>query len=597
MNQHPTVQQQITSAALLPIVLLGIVVVLVAGYAIQRITLDLVMQRNAASVQIAAASIGGDLDKYLHLLESAADELAEVPDSQTDPQEAIDRMSGFLEPFGGGVTYLDQTGLAVANTPGQEARAGINYAFREYFQTVTETGQPVFSTVFREHPSGRDVVAIAVPVRHEQRDLGALVGAFFLEEQPWTETLSPLSSPQGTDLFLFDSHGNVIYHPDPTRIGQTVEEASVLHRLAAEGQSQSILHNSLESRQRMVTAYAPIHGTTWGLATNEPWGHLFNPAIPYLLAVFAVVLIGIGFTIIFLFRNIRRVTQPLASLAAETSRVSLGQPFQPLKIEGPQEMQSLIAATNRMVSRLARQQTRLRQYAIQVVRSQEEERKRISRDLHDDTVQELVGLVQRLDLCRRDLIDKPESAAMRMDELNEIAQNTLAGVRRMSHDLRPSILEDLGLSAALQAGVDQLATQLPSASVYYEIVGHEKHLPPELELTAFRIVQEALNNVRKHASAAKRVDLVLFFEEWGIMVNIEDDGPGFRVPSKQSLIRARHLGLAGMVERAQLFGGNLSITSTPGKGTQISLRLNTRVPTGGSTDWNKPSPMQDPLRQ
>jgi len=143
----------------------------------------------------------------------------------------------------------------------------------------------------------------------------------------------------------------------------------------------------------------------------------------------------------------------------------------------------------------------------------------------------------------------------------------------MSNDLRPFVLEDLGLSAALQALVEQLAEQLPRADVHCEIVGHERHFPSELELTTFRIAQEALNNVRKHASTAKRVDLTLFFEEWGILVTVEDDGPGFSVPSVQSLMRAQHLGLAGMIERAQLFGGSLTISSVPGEGTQVSLRL------------------------
>ncbi len=571
MNQF-SIRQQIFVATLLPIIALGIVTIGVAAYAIQKVTLDLVLGRNAASVQIAAASVAGDLDNYRHLLEATAVDLAETPKS-TDLQQTLCRLAPYLTPFQGGVTFLNREGVAVANTPGQEARTGLNYSFRDYFQQLAATGQPVYSTVLQEVPSGRSAVVIAVPVEIDGQFGGALGGVFFLEQQPWTDTFSLLQTPQGAQTFLFDDQGNIIYFSDAGRIGQPVPEQDILNQLIAAGKPTSILHTSRETGRRTVTAYAPIPGTSWGLATNEPWINLLSPALPYLLAVVVLVVVVIGLAALFILRNIDRVTRPLAALATETSRVSLGEPFRPLKVVGPREVRTFIRATNRMVTRLAQQQARLRDYAIQILRSQEEERKRLSRDLHDETVQELVGLVQRLELCQNDLNKDPSVAAQRLKELNNIASHTLAAVRRMSNDLRPFILEDLGLPSAVQALSDQLADLMPAAIVHCEIVGHERYLPPEVELTAFRIAQEAMTNVRKHAADASKINVTLYFEDWGILLTVEDNGPGFKVPDLQTLMRQEHLGLAGMAERAQLFGGRLSIESVLGEGTTITLYL------------------------
>jgi signal transduction histidine kinase len=146
-------------------------------------------------------------------------------------------------------------------------------------------------------------------------------------------------------------------------------------------------------------------------------------------------------------------------------------------------------------------------------------------------------------------------------------------VRRMSNDLRPFILEDLGLRAALDLLVEELADELENARMHVEIVGDERRLAPELELTVFRIVQEALTNVRKHARDATRVNVTVYYEDWGVLAMVEDNGPGFEGADPADLIRSGHLGLAGMTERAQLFDGVLEVTPAPGRGTTVELRL------------------------
>jgi signal transduction histidine kinase len=188
-------------------------------------------------------------------------------------------------------------------------------------------------------------------------------------------------------------------------------------------------------------------------------------------------------------------------------------------------------------------------------------------------VQDLVAITQRIELCA-DLLEKdPAAAGAQMRELSKLAAGALAEVQRISKDLRPFVLEDLGLTVALDVLARDLGAQLPQAHVSCEIVGKEVRLPPELELTAYRIAQEALNNVRKHAAGATRVNIALFYEDWGIQLMVEDNGRGFELVDREALARGGHLGIAGMVERAQLFGGEINVSSVPGEGTTMSLRL------------------------
>jgi signal transduction histidine kinase len=146
-------------------------------------------------------------------------------------------------------------------------------------------------------------------------------------------------------------------------------------------------------------------------------------------------------------------------------------------------------------------------------------------------------------------------------------------LRRLSNDLRPLILEDLGIAAAVSFLNDELAHQMPGCEVHYEVIGEERRLESDVEVTVFRIVQQALNNVRRHAPGATWVDVRLTFTPDDIRVTISDNGPGFMPQESHDLMRQGHLGLAGMRERADLLGGEVDITSNPATGTTITLTL------------------------
>jgi signal transduction histidine kinase len=206
-------------------------------------------------------------------------------------------------------------------------------------------------------------------------------------------------------------------------------------------------------------------------------------------------------------------------------------------------------------------------YARQITRAQEEERKRIARDLHDETIQVLVTISRRLELATLPQ-QSPEATVRCLADLQELVSDTLRGLRRFVQDLRPPALDHLGLVAAL-VGLANGLEEESGIEVEVKVEGEARRLAPEQELGLFRIVQEALHNVRRH-SEATQVTVDVAFHPGRMRTLISDDGRGFHVPDRtDGLVSAGRLGLVGMLERARLLGGTLVIQSEPGQGTTI----------------------------
>ncbi|MFC4639844.1 GAF domain-containing protein [Deinococcus hohokamensis] len=218
--------------------------------------------------------------------------------------------------------------------------------------------------------------------------------------------------------------------------------------------------------------------------------------------------------------------------------------------------QALEAATSR--------QSELRTYLTLFTQAQEEERRRISRELHDDTAQVLAVSTRRVARLAREL--EGEQRARADDILGDL-NGAIESVRRFARNLRPSVLDDLGLLPALE----WLATQA-GTDTRLEVSGPERRLPPAVELTVFRLAQEALNNVDKHARAHSAAIRVVFTGE-GVRVAITDDGQGFTPAQAEARAQGGHLGLIGLRERVALAGGQLDVDSLPGHGTTLTFEL------------------------
>ena len=222
----------------------------------------------------------------------------------------------------------------------------------------------------------------------------------------------------------------------------------------------------------------------------------------------------------------------------------------------------------RDVTKERRAQENLIFYAQQVTKAQEEERKRIARELHDDTAQRLIALSHQLEDFIHSKTNLSTDDLKFLSTLRQQAKEALREVRHFTQDLRPPMLDDLGLLPALEWLTDDLKQQ-SGLEVELKVIGTQRRLNPEAELLLFRIFQEASNNVRRHAKASK-IEMTLEFNEDRMRATISDNGVGFKPPkSLGELSRIGKLGLLGIEERAQLLGSSLKIKSEPGDGTTV----------------------------
>ncbi len=220
-----------------------------------------------------------------------------------------------------------------------------------------------------------------------------------------------------------------------------------------------------------------------------------------------------------------------------------------------------------------RLQENLHFFLRQVTQAQEEERKRIAQELHDDTVQSLAILARQMDILsvKGDKLRKQELIAQ-LEVLRQEANQIMQGVHHLSQDLRPATLDRLGILAAVEWLVSRTA-EYSGIEIDVRFIGEERRLPNEVELVLFRITQEALRNVSRHAEATS-AEVVVEFGDKKTSIVVTDNGKGFDTPdSIADLPRYGKLGLAGMEDRAHLLRGTIQLTSIIGQGTSVRAEL------------------------
>lgn len=281
------------------------------------------------------------------------------------------------------------------------------------------------------------------------------------------------------------------------------------------------------------------------------------------------------------------LTRPIKRLVDASIAVAEGDLSHRVSIGGQDEIGQLGSSFNGMAESLERytqereallaelmDKEQIRQQLLnKVISAQEEERKRIARELHDEAGQSLTSLIIGLKLLSQGN-DLEQTKGM-AEDLRKVAYLTLEDVHRLAVELRPTVLDDMGLVAALERYVTEYRRQQDSVVVDLEVHNQVmERLPSEVETNLYRIVQEALTNVAKYAKA-RNVSIVLEIRPKSVNLIIEDDGVGFdaeQVLSESNQGR-QNLGLAGMQERSALLGGTFEIEAEPGRGTTLYVRL------------------------
>lgn len=270
------------------------------------------------------------------------------------------------------------------------------------------------------------------------------------------------------------------------------------------------------------------------------------------------------------------LTRPILELVGATRRVAAGDFSHRVKRWADDEIGDLADAFNQMTVELSRldelrreRELLRRQLLDKVITTQEEERRRIARELHDSTSQALTSLMVSLRMLES--TDTDTSTSVQVRELREVVAQILDEVHNLAKQLRPQVLDDLGLPAALERLVSEWQHR---HALPVDLLIHlgEQRLSDAAEIALYRIVQETLTNVARHANAHS-VSVLVERRNEQVVVVVEDDGIGFdsNLPGKWE--SEPHLGLLGMRERAELLGGKLTVESTPQAGTSIFVQI------------------------
>jgi signal transduction histidine kinase len=360
-----------------------------------------------------------------------------------------------------------------------------------------------------------------------------------------------------------------------------------------------------DAMETVAVAQVPL--AAWQLALRQPGGSAADVRLgAWTAAAFAVV---VPVVLLFAWGAARSVTRPLATLGEAAGRIAVGHIEEPLPDLGSDEvgglgraMEAMRGALERALEAAARANARLEQRVEErtrelerlnvelrererargqllrkVITAQEEERKRIARELHDESCQTLSVLAMKLDELRGAVAP---GAAEALGNARALAVRTLDEVHRLIFDLRPAVLDDLGLQAALHWLVTR-HLEPAGVVVRMEMGSVEGRLPVETETAVFRAAQEVITNVARHAQASS-VLVQVGRQGDQLVIEIEDDGVGFDPASVRELAPSgRGLGLLGLRERMELLGGSAEIESAPGSGTRVVLR----APLPNGTAW------------
>ena len=421
---------------------------------------------------------------------------------------------------------------------------------------------PVFSTPILDPTSKRFFVIVSQVVP----SLNIVVaGAFSPETLAQTTLSAAYPDNDHVMIYLLDSSRQLLFSNASLMMGDlSPDHPGVAEALRGESGTTYLKQNKVEH----VVAYSSIAPTGWALITTEEWQMVVSPSLELTQMAPLVIVPAFILALIALWFVATRIVQPLQKLETKAAALAWGD-FNAIKesVGGISEVRDLQKELAEMSRKVQAAQEGLHNYIGAITSAQEEERLRLARELHDETIQSVIALKQRVQLAEK--LIKDQKGRQSLQELESLAEQTVDNLRRIIRALRPIYLEDLGLVTALE----MLARETKTLPVEFYRTGQEQRLKSEVELALYRIAQEALNNVIRHAQAS-HATLNINFSEQEIKMEINDDGVGFVIPkSPTDFAPNGHFGLLGMRERSELIGGRLEVQSEAGAGTRLSIRL------------------------
>jgi len=556
--------------------------------------------------QMAASQIDNTLQEATANL-SRVRRFADFDPTDPNLSDEIDVLThtyGRSDTFASGIIFLDTTGRVVLAHPLGLYPTGSNLATLPHVAAALTHREATISAPFREAASRWPVVAVTIPIYNNSRFVGLLSGLINLEGPAIIDSLQQAATLEHTGhAVLTDGEGRVLVSTFDLPFLSPGEHASFYRRAMAGGQPvvETVPFELTLPQEPLghlhVMAFAPLRTAPWGVAVGGDIDETFAGVnrLRFGLALLSLVaLIGIWTATLV---GTRRLVRPVQNLTEAAQRIANGDLHTPLQAAEGGEIGAMAAALEQMrrlllanieqlahwnetlearvarrTEELHRQQALVQQLLHKTITAQEEERARLSRELHDEVGQTITAVQISLDRLAQSLPPAEPKARERLEQTRALTEHTLTDLRRIIAALRPGILDQLGLVPALNWVADH--TLRPQGlTVTIETDNLHGRLPDELEIILFRIAQEAMNNVARH-SRARRLEVHLQRNNSQMIMALIDDGYGFNLSEVTSdPSQGRGLGLAGMQERASLVGGWVKVESAPGQGTTVQVTV------------------------
>jgi signal transduction histidine kinase len=536
----------------------------------------LVGERDRRAVRTAASALGAQISQRMNAIQTLSQSIRSADLAAIETVlEGSDHM---LSDFDGGLAVFTSDGELLASNGDPLlwqaflVGAGEGLSLKTLYPDGLAQGSNLSSAF--PHPVNEDLfVAVSAQAPASEQGTGGVVllGAFAPAEIARLTLEDAFTGHYQTGVIWLDTRKTLLYQNGPGfSDGSPQAHLGVNEALA--GQSGASFLPAEDGEH--VIAFAPVPPANWALVFEEPWEMVASPMLSYTQMAPLVLVPVLLLTLFALWFGVRQIVQPLQALEEQADALAWGD-FAAIEkpVGGIAEIRHLQKGLIHLAHKVRAAQQSLRGYIGSITAAQEEERRRLARDLHDDTIQSLIALKQRVQLAQMDPVAGSTTGSF--SELEDLAEKTIDNLRRVTRALRPIYLEDLGLLAALEMLAREVA-QATEIQVEFAASGSERRLSSTVELALYRIAQEALNNTVRHAQASRAVVKLSFTDhlDQAVLLEVSDNGRGFDPPkSPADFAPGGHFGLLGIHERVELIGARLEISSSQGKGTRISVHL------------------------
>lgn len=395
--------------------------------------------------------------------------------------------------------------------------------------------------------------------------------------------------PDVKNIFILDRVGRIVVSLNDREVGKTIDiqdiTCQVCHHQTTNALNKTVIYSSLTGEEifrnvnpiynqgECFSCHNSIEKITGVLVTDFSLDPIKKQLRAELGENIFLLFFAIGISTLAIGITMNQlVIRKLQHFVETVSLFGQGHFNKRIVLKGDDEIKMLAVNFNQMAKTLMDKMKQERTYLSQIIETQENERRRISRELHDEIGQALTAIKFNLDMIEKELPQHLPGLRGRLGETKSLSTQTLTAMRQLSMDLRPTMLDDLGLVPTLRWYIQNFSNRM-NIHAHFESIGFDEKLPTQIETAFYRIIQEALSNIAKHAGA-NHIEISLEKRNSTLYASVIDNGKGFdleRVLHPES--PERGFGIIGMQERVSLLGGHIDIQSNPGLGTHIHIEV------------------------